>query len=331
MKKAFFYCSVTLLCGGLVFSACKKSDTTVDDGSAQLENADDDARVQFESTAAADDANAALADDVYINGGRLAATTAGLRQLPNVVVGADSILFDSATKTVVIHYDGATVLNNRTRSGSLSIQLTSGANWAAKGAVLTLTFNNYLSTRTDGKTIQITGSKTITNLTGGLVSSLGTPGYAYDSVSHQISAPVNAGLGIIFDGGAIKTFCTSRTRTMGFVKDTTIGAITVRLYKYTLIGNYNTVAHYNITWWGNNRNDQPFFDVITAPVVCDQSVDWLVPISGSMEIIDIPAWLYITYGVNASGAPVASGTKPYGYQLSWVDLTSVARSAVVAY
>ena len=332
MKKAFFYCSVTLLCGGLIFVGCKKSDTIADDASTQIENADDDARVQLESNAAADDANAALSSDVYINGGRLAATTANSRHLPNVVVGADSILFDSVTKTVIIYYDGTTVLNNRTRTGSLSIQLTSGANWAAKGAVLTLTFNNFLSTRiSDGKTIVIKGYKTITNLTGGLVSNLGTAGYQYDSVSHQISAPRDAGLGVIFDNGAIKTWCTDRTRTIGFVKDTTIGAITVRLYKYTLIGNYSTVAHTNISWWGNNRNDQTFYDVITAPIVCDQSIDWLVPISGQIEIIDIAAWLYITYGVNASGAPVAVGAKPYGYELSWIDLADNPRTIVVSY
>ena len=187
MNKAVFYILGLLFFGALLSTGCKKSSGTPqpDDAPTQFQLADDDARVQFEANAAADDANAALSGDITLNGGRKTAALANTGHLSNLVVGADSIVYDSSNQTVIIYYDGTTAYNGRIRSGSLSVKLTNGANWAALGATITLTFNNYKSLRIkDNSPLLINGQKIITNFTGGLVSNLAASNQ--DSVIHLI-------------------------------------------------------------------------------------------------------------------------------------------------
>jgi len=336
MKKVIFYFSGILICGALVFTSCKKKDTTPDDTSTQQQNADDDARVQTESNSAADDANAALSGDGNISG-RLSALTATAKRhkLLDLVAGADSVVIDSTNTppTVTIYYDGISVVNGRTRSGYISIQLTTGTQWKDTGAVITLTFNNFVSTK-GGKTLAITGAKTITNLTGGLVSKLGSSGYGFTTISHQIQT-TGSGLTITFDNGKTANWNTNRTRSITYVGTTAILSIPVREYRYTLTGNNTTqVSGSNVAWWGTNRNGESFSDIIVSPVVYDESIDWLGPISGQVEIAGIAKTLTITFGVNASGVQLTNPSAtnlPYGYELNWTNLAGHATSATIAY
>jgi len=340
MKKVIFYFSGLLLCGALIVTSCKKKDTTpADDAGTQQENADDDARVQSESNSAADDANAALSGDGNVSG-RLSAITATAKKhtFLYLVAGADSIVVDSTNTpaTITIYYDGKTNVNGRTRSGSISIQLTTGTQWKDTNAVITLTFNNFVSTRIiDRKTLTISGSKTITNLTGGLVSKLGSSGYGFTTISHQIQT-TGSGLTITFDNGKTVNWNTNRTRSITYVTTVSLfGIPIVREYRYTLSGDNTTqVPGSNVAWWGVNRNGENFNDIIVSPVVYDESIDWLGPISGKIEITGIAKTLTITYGVNSSGVPVSNPSatnQPYGYELNWTNLAGNAASAIIAY
>src|SRR6185437_3449450 len=129
--------------------------------------------------------------------GRIAATTNPVNR-PYLIRGADTVLIDTINRIVRIHYSDTANVNGRYRSGVITVKLTPGTQWKDTNAVITITFNNYSSTRKrDGKTITINGSKTITNLSGGLVSLLGSSNYAYDSISHQIQT-IGNGLAITF-------------------------------------------------------------------------------------------------------------------------------------
>ncbi len=337
MKKLLFYCSATLLCGALVFTGCKKKSdsTTPDDSSTQKQNADDDARTQSESNSSADDANSAISNDPNASG-RLSLLTVKQRRLANVVAGADSIIYDSANQVITIYYDGTTEVNGRTRSGSITIQLPLAQTWTTANAQITLTYNYLTCTRkVDGKVLIINGSKTITNLSGGLVSNLSAIG---DSVSHQIQT-TSAGLSITFDNGKTATWFTNRTRTIKYAGSTTIGAllgisstIPVREYRFTLSGNNTSlVAGSNVAWWGTNRNGESFRDAIVTPIVYDESIDWAGPISGQLMITGIARTLDITYGVDLIGDTPPTTSLIYGYKLSWTNLAGVSSTAVISY
>ena len=337
MKKLLFLFTGTLLCGSLIFVGCKKKSdsTTPDDTSAQKQNADDDARTQSESNSSADDANSAIGSDQNASG-RLSLLSAKQRHLENVVAGADSIIYDSANQVITIYYDGKTVVNGRTRSGSITIQLPA-VTWTTVAAQITITYNYLVCTRkSDGKTLTINGSKTITNISGGLVSTLSSS--LPDSVTHQIQTTA-AGLSVTFDNGQTFTWSTNRTRTIKYVGVTTIGAllgivstIPVREYRFTLSGNNTTlVAGSNVAWWGVNRNGEKFYDAIVKPIIYDQSIDWAGPISGQLMITGIARTLDITYGVDQNGNTPSASNQIYGYKLAWTNLSGNSATAVVSY
>jgi len=344
MKKTILKFSVLLLCGTLAFTACKKKDTTPDDASTQQQNADDDARVQTESNAAADDANSALAGDANMSG-RIAATTGLTKNYGKIVPGASSVVVDSTTPpaTVTITYDGTSNINGRIRSGSISLQLTNKTQWKDTGAVITITFNNYKSTRVrDSKSIIINGTKTITNLTGGLVSTLTSA--STDSVSHLIKTTGN-GLTITYDDGKTATWNTYRTRSIWYTGSNytfTWGSISLSIRELKFkISSTNAVSSYtNVAWWGTARSGDPFYAEIPTPIVWDQSVNWFGPVSGVLKLKGLTREIDVTYGVNSSGTVVTNPASnpnatlplnPDYYEIAWTDLLGKSRTLILQY
>lgn len=325
---------LAILFAGLGVMGCKKSTSNnPDDQNAVLQNVDYNQRLQLESDAAADDANAVLAGVPILNGDGGAATNPD--SLNKLVAGADSVVYDSADQKLVIYYDNTTVVNNRIRSGSLSVQLISGNSWSDSLSVILLTFTQYTSVK-NNSTIIINGKNVVTNLNGGVVSKLIASNQ--DSVSHQISTVIQGGLGLYVNYDTTKAYkCdTWRTRDIKYVNTTIVNNAAVRQYKYTIHGDYKVESHY-VSWWGNTIYGQTFFnDIGAALIVYDQSVDRAGPVSGQMSIngitiASIRQDLSITYGVNQSGNVVSSPTVPYGYLVSWVDLNGKNRTAVASY
>lgn len=265
----------------------------------------------------------------------MAATSAAAHVVKNIIQGADTVLIDTVNRKVRIHYDGVTYVNNRIRSGAITIQLISGNYWKDTNAIIWIKFDSLICTRKkDGKSITLNGSKTITNVSGGLVSKLGTLGYTYTQIIHRIQAPQDSnGLEVTFDNGKTVSWHTDRTRTISLAATTSIGIIPIREYRYTLSGNYSTANNSNLAWWGTNRNGEPFYDAIPTPIVYDESIDWLGPISGEVKITGITKELDITYGVDQNGNPVVNPTinTTLYYKLSWTDFSGKSRTAVEPY
>ena len=79
----------------------------------------------------------------------------------------DTTNLHSSPPTVVYNFDGTTNCSGRIRSGSITVQLTSGSKWSHAGAVLTFSTTNYSVKRVwDGKTITFSGTKTLENVNG---------------------------------------------------------------------------------------------------------------------------------------------------------------------
>jgi len=331
MKKVIFYLSAFIFFVILLITGCKKSTTipAPDDINTQLQAVDDDARVQNESNAAADDANAVIASVPALSGVGVASGPTPTN-LGNLVVGAKSIIYDSASQTITIYYDSVTIFNGRIRYGALSVQLTSGTNWATDNAVLTETFINYKAIRVkDNSPLTINGQQQVTNMTGGLASELTNS--SQDTISHQFLTVLgNSGLKITFDNDTTVAWNSWRDRTIRFVKDTVINSVIVRQYNYTVYGKYPVEANL-VSWWGFTRHSQNFHDVVNPPIVYDQSIDWMGPVSGQLNIKGITDGIDITYGLNQNGTPAPAGTKPYGCSLAWTDLNGNNRTTIIPY
>src|SRR2546423_1620687 len=169
-----------VLSTAVIITACKKessSTTTSTDSSVELSaQADDQSRVSTEIDAVANDANTALSTVSNVNGGRLETV------ICDATITADTT---SDPKTVTITYNGTNCLGNRSRTGTVILSLPANEHWKDAGAVLTVTAHNLKITRlSDNKSITINGTKTITNVSGGLLTQLASQG----TITHTINS-----------------------------------------------------------------------------------------------------------------------------------------------
>ena len=76
-------------------------------------------------------------------------------------------------KKITITYNGTNCHGNRTRTGVVVISMPKNSYWKDAGAVITISVQNLKIKRLgDGKSIIINGTKTITNVSGGLLKIL---------------------------------------------------------------------------------------------------------------------------------------------------------------
>ncbi len=316
MKKLFLNSIMLVLALAVIFTACKKdkkdSTTTTDDTPQQSTAGSDESRFSEETDQVLNDAET-LVGGSSIAGARVSslASTCGATVI-------DSI---ATKKKVVLNFDGSTscINNTRKRSGQVTIQLTNKALWNDTGAVLTITFNNYKVTRnSDSKSITINGTKTITNVNGGLVKNINTT--TLTSVTHVIQG---TGLTVTFDDGTVKTWNTNRKRV--FSKSGSDVLITVT-------GNNGVDGYFNVAVWGTNRYGVPFYTTIETPVVissCSSLGEWTV-ISGVKKHKALVREITVTYGINQDGTN--NGTcLSYGFKVDWTNLKNEPKEAIISY
>jgi hypothetical protein len=304
MKKTHFLrITVVVACLGLMISCSKNSSsgssttTTVDDLQTQ---SDDQTMASNEDDAMNNDADAALSSNASIAGASFYATPASNRIGEMGVNGIDSatislicdatITIDttSTTRTVTITYNGSNCWGNRERTGSIIITVPRGIHWADSGATVTITVDALKITRIrDGKTITFNGSKTITNVTGGLLKNLAT----LDSVVHTISA----NLTITYNNGKTADWNVAKYRVFSYNNGIVI----------TTTGTHSDGTNTNVAEWGTNRFGVSYESLITAPKVFEQSCDFRLT-SGANEIMNSNgATAVITYGLDVNGNPTS--------------------------
>src|SRR5579863_9967857 len=185
MKTINIYCGIIFIAASTLIFACKKdnsgSSQTSSTTSANMQSqADDQAMVSNEDENLSNDANASLSTQTSISGNSYAAlennTTTELGTggtgSANIVLPCDAtITYDttSDTRTITITYNGTNCWGNRIRSGTITISIPKGVHWTDPGATVTLKIDNLKITRKrDGKSITINGTKSFTNVSGGL-------------------------------------------------------------------------------------------------------------------------------------------------------------------
>jgi hypothetical protein len=301
---------------GLVF-ACNKSSVNGGSTNSGTESnlatqADDEAQVSNEDEAVTNDVNTALYNQPSTAGSSVASSLSGstttvdneqvrvngVGPIANIICDATVVVtIDSTagTKTITITYNGTNCRGNRSRTGVVVITEALGVYWRDAGASVNISIQNLTITRlSDNKTIVLNGTKTITNVSGGLLVDLATLG----SITHTISGS----LSITFPNGSQRDWNVAKQRVFSYDNGIVI----------TTTGTHaDSLGNTNVAEWGTNRFGTGFESEISAPKVIRQDCDFRLT-SGQNTIIrtdNITA--VITYGLDAEGNPTScpgSGT-----------------------
>jgi hypothetical protein len=319
---------------GLLFTACKKSDSDISSSttsSTDLQTqSDDEARVSTESSAAFDDANAAMIGESSVTGASYASAArfgvavdggnGNLGGLPGLLCNA-TVTVDSTSnpRTITITYNGKTADSLRSRTGSIVIAIAQGVHWSDAGAVATISFNNLAITRLlDSKTITFNGTHTYTNVSGGSLVSLITN--AAPPITHTITS---SNMSITFDNGTTRTWSVARQRVFSYS-----GGIVI-----TQTGTYTDGTLQGVSEWGTNRFGNSFTAQVSSPLVVSQSCGWQLT-SGANVLTNTAGVLTLTYGLNESGGVATSCPVTgsfYYFQLVWAGAGGKTYTIVMPY
>lgn len=316
-------CVMALMITGAAFTACTKNNTTgsssTDPSStANLQTAaDDQSQVSYEADAVDDDANTALNGQTVVSGNSISVegtttvrTTMGVNQTDSIgprIIDNNSICDATITyadtngaRTITIVYNGANCSGNRTRTGTVTISIPDGVYWKNAGAAVTLQITNLTITRVrDGKTWIINGTKTYTNVSGGLLINLPI----LDSVVHSI----NGNMQITFASGNQRTWSIAKRRVFTYNDG---------VFLSTTGTHSDSLGNSDVAEWGTNRFGVTFESLITQPKTIAQSCEFRLT-GGQNEVIRSDDWTStITYGLDANGdATGCPGTGTYYYKL----------------
>lgn len=292
----------------LMFAACKKDNSATSgnkDYSTELsDQSDDDAQVSSEVDAVANDANAAVSSESSM-GGRVIA------DICDATISADTT---GNTRTLTITYNGTNCWGNRTRTGTVVVSMPKGMHWKNAGAAVTVDIQHLTITRIrDNKSITINGTKTLTNVTGGLLKDLASLG----TITHAISSD---GISITFANNTQRSWKIARQRTFTYNNGIVI----------TTTGTHTEGSTTGIAEWGTNRAGDAFTSAISQPIVVRQDCNFRV-VSG--EIIHTGAVsATITFGLDATGLLTTCPlTGSYYFKLVWVGALGNSHTIIWPY
>lgn len=286
--------------------SCKKrKDFKEEDGQDTF-----DARtVQGENDGAISDANTVIADQELLIG----RSTSGqkLSKITGVSICGMSVDTTSVTSGILfLNFDGTTC-NNRKREGQIKLSIVGypAVKWKDQNAVLKLEYIGYKVTRaSDGKSILINGTVSVTNVNGGTwfdIAVLGKP-----NVVHEVLA---SGLKVKYDNGSITSeYNIHRRYTYTYSN-------LVFTCKGEGLGTNDGLS--NLENWGTTRNGNAFTSQVISPVVWNTTCGGGAPIDGEIlvKVEDKDFEVRCIFGVDASGNELSVGPNAcaYGWKAEW--------------
>jgi hypothetical protein len=303
---------------GIVFACNKNNMGSGSNGGGNTNSdlqtqADDQAQISNEDEAITNDANLALynqpstaGSSAYLSPASATTTVMGSEQtvvngggnpIRNLICDATVVVDTSnAVRTITITYNGTNCWGNRTRTGVVVISMPVGVYWRDPGASVTLSIQNLTITRVrDGKAFTINGTKTITNVSGGLLMDLATLG----TITHTISGSLSIG----FADGSMRTWNVSKKRVFSYdngIVITTAGTHT------------DSLSNTDVAEWGVNRFGTQFESRISEPKVIRQDCDFRLVSGQNVILRSDNITSTITYGLDANGDPTGCpGTGTY--------------------
>lgn len=313
MKAAWRYLLLAGVSGMFVFTGCKKSntdsDSNYDENQKVTVHTDDQSRFSGDMDAIVNDENTAIESTAAFSGrGTEIATT-----LCNANVTLDS---SGGNRTLTIVYSGGQCLGtNRKIEGTVTLSIPLSQHFADQGAVVTATYSNLKITRvSDNKSMTFNGTHTLTNVNGGRIFQLASLG----TIIHDLNS---SGMQVTFDDGSTRSWMVSRRRTYSYDNGIVL----------TVTGTHTEGNTQNVSEWGTTRFGTPFVTAITQPVMVKQSCDFRV-VSGQVSHTRMIADVVVTFGLNASGEPLA--TCPAGafyYKVVWTGSNGNSYTVIAPY
>jgi hypothetical protein len=294
----------------ILLNACKKGD----DAPKQTESEEisdavsDESQVTSEMDAIAIDAGTAIEYEASFSGG-------------NSVV--DQIICDATIQyntesdpmTITITYNGSNCGGGRSRTGSIVLSMAKETKWKNAGASFTVTFNDLKIAKTGtDKSITITGTHTITNVSGGLLINLANEG----PITHTITSE---NMKVSFNNGTARTWNVAKQRVYTYNN----GAV------LSITGMHENGDEHHIAEWGTNRAGVNFTTSTVEPVVVKQSCNFRVT-GGSVKHSTNAYSAIATFGLNAGGEIIdCPGTGSYFYKLEWTGKNGGSLSLILPY
>jgi hypothetical protein len=308
MKKTYvILAAITFLTGITLLNSCKKDNSgdTTDVATLNQEQASDAEDVSASSDAVDDDVDNVMSQSSV-------KSTAAYNWPCNVSVDSSLLV----NKKVTITFNGDNCSGTRTRTGKIEVTLTNGTKWSDVGAVITVKYTDVKIVRkATQRYIIINGTKTHTNVSGGLVRNLGNAGTPAAIVRKIESNNMQ----VTFTNGTQKSWNVARTR--AFTKEN--GNLVI-----TISGFGEADGKSNLVEWGTNRRNTAFYTQISTPIVMSQDCDYKP--SGGVKIHYVGLrTVTTTLGTDESGIPVTSGCASY-YKVSW-DGVNGTKTVILPY
>lgn len=261
----------------ILFTGCKKAKEELDFAIESANHSDDETIVSNEVDALANDMNAAAESNFGISG-RESSTLA----LPcDASIAIDTV---SSPRKVTITYNGSTCNPLRTRTGTVVYTLPAGVRWRDAGATMSVTITNLKITRTsDNKSITLNGTKSIKNITGGLLRNLATVG----TITHEISS---SSMTLTFDDNTQRVWQISKKRLFTYNNGIVISTT----------GNATVDGVAGVAEWGTNRYGNAFSTVITQAMTVRQDCNFRLT-AGELKHTRLAATITVTFGLDANG------------------------------
>ncbi|MEP6949784.1 MAG: hypothetical protein ABI863_10940 [Ginsengibacter sp.] len=291
MKLKNYFIAFATIAIAAGFSSCKKDSSSGTSGSNTAEaqaQSIDQTQYTNETDGVTNDVNAAV--DIY--GGSINERVSGITTPPlptpcNATIKVDTM---SATHSITIVYNGNNCFSTSTRTGTVAISFSPGFKWSSPGAELTVTFNNFKATHlSDNKSILINGTRTITNVSGGLLRNLA-------SLPSVVQKVTDANVSVTFDNTAARTWQNTSTRTF----------------------TYNNGIDISFTGSGSgvNRFGHSFNYSITQPLVVKSSCSFRVT-SGEVQNTGSLVTTTTTFGLDSNGTAVSDCPSALYYKIVW--------------
>lgn len=297
MKRTYLLlAAITFLAGMTLLNSCKKEkNDPTDTATLNQEQASDAEDVSASSDAVDDDV-----DNVMSLSSLKSSET---QALPcNVSIDSSQL----ANKKVTLTFNGDNCAGTRTRTGKIVVSLTNGTKWSDAGAVITVTYTDLKIVRkATGRYIILNGTKTHTNVSGGLVKNLGSNGTP-TTIVRKIASD---NMSITFTNGAQRTWHVARTRTFTKVNGSLVISIS---------GFGEADGKSNLVEWGTNRRGNDFYTQITTPILMSQDCDYQPSAGVKVHYVGLRT-VTTTLGTDSNGVPVVSGCADY-YSITWVGV-----------
>lgn len=297
MKKVYLILTVfTFLAGITMLNSCKKDETENTD----IETLNQEQSADEEDVSASSDA---IDDEIDLIMSATSLKTSSVGSLPcNVTVDSSLI----TNKKLTITFNGDNCYASRTRSGKIEITLSNGEAWKDAGAVLTVKYTNVkIIHKASQRYTILNGTKTHTNVSGGLVWKLGQVGNPETVVRRIESDNMN----ITFSNGTQRTWSIARQRSFTKVN----GNILIMVSGFG-----EADGKTNLVEWGTNRRNNAFYTQITNPVIMSQACDYK-PSSGEKIHYLNQRTVNVMLGTDENGNPISEGCADY-YKISWTGV-----------